>query len=361
MHVRVVMAAIAAGMIGLVGPALSAQTPTPARGVRPRVCAGECPEEKAEMERELARARAELARLATMLSQRGDSLNPAALESVRAELTRAMRAMERLEMRAREQAVRRETIARVQIAQPTISRQGWLGVSFSGTFEIMERPGQPRLFRFAAYPVVESVEPGSPARHAGIEVGDVLLAFKQKDLRKEPIALDELLSPGTRLPVLLRRRSDTRTVTVIVGERPRGTYVRVETPRPPSPAEAPPVVSSVRVPAPVDAPAPPPAPAAPRFWVYSSSETISLAGAELARLPGNLREQVGASGGLLVLGVGHSTPAARAGLREGDVIVSANGAEVRFSGDLQRAIRGARSLSLKVVRQRQPMTLTMEW
>jgi S1-C subfamily serine protease len=83
----------------------------------------------------------------------------------------------------------------------------------------------------------------------------------------------------------------------------------------------------------------------------------------MARLPLQLREQVGAAGGLLVLKVAHGTPAARAGLRDGDVIVGANGMDVRSSGDLQVAFRRAedRALSLRVVRQREVMTVRMVW
>jgi serine protease Do len=259
-------------------------------------------------------------------------------------------------------------VARVRAPSPTISQSGWLGVSFSSNFEVLENPGQPRLFRFMAYPVVEAVEPASPARRAGIEVGDVLLAFQQKDLRKEPIALDALLTPGRRLPVLLKRGEDTRTVTVVVGERPRGAYAVLE----PSVAPVPPPRGVLRVPATgavPPAPAPsaasrPPAIPEPRVWVYApSQERISLAGAELARLPEQLREQVGATGGLLVLLVAHGTPAARAGLRSGDVIVRADGEPVASSGELQAAFRRAenRAMLLQVVRQREMMTVRMTW
>jgi hypothetical protein len=359
MHARVVLAAVAAGMMGLMVPSLSAQSSVSTRE-RPRVCAGECSEESAQLARDLARARAELARLATMLAQRGDSLDPGALASVRSELTRAIRSMERLERQTREQQMARVTLKGVPRPTATLAREGWLGVSFSANFEILERPGQPRLFHFMAYPVVESVEPASPARSAGIEVGDILLAFKQKDLREEPIALEQMLTPGARLPVLLRRGDRTRTVTVTVGERPRGTYVPLE--RAPEPSASPLPPSAIAPPAPVIAPAPV-APATPNIWVYSTSDAISLAGAQMARLPGELREQVGASGGLLVLRVPHSTPASRADLREGDVIVTANGSVIRSSGDLQREFRRAknRALSLEVVRQRQLVTVKMEW
>jgi membrane-associated protease RseP (regulator of RpoE activity) len=351
------LAAVAAGLMGLVVPPLSAQSgqaATSARVVQPRECAGECAQEKAERTRDLARAREELARLATLLAQRGNSLDPAEIAAVRAELTRAMLAMERLEIRSRPLFSGNVVVRSVPTASATISRDGWFGVSFSANFEVTERRGQPRLFRFLAYPVVESVEPASPARHAGVEVGDVLLAFNEKDLREAPIALDELLSPGTKLPVLLRRGDRTRTITVTIGQRPRGTYIEAvrRAPRAPEPTE--------RVPTPAAAPAPP-SPLGPQIWV--GSREMSLAGAEMARLPGELYEQVGAARGLLVLHVPHGTPAARAGLREGDVIVSANGSAIRSSGDLQLAFRRAtdRALSLEIVRQRQAMTVKMEW
>lgn len=347
------MAALAACMMGLFVPQVSAQRPTSVRTPRPPVCAGECPE---DLQRAFAQAREDLLRLATMLAERGESLDAAEMASVRQQLTRAVRTMERLELQAREHQVQRVIVRPAPTPSPVIAREGWLGVSFSANFEVTERPGQPRLFRFQAYPVVESVEPASPAREAGIEVGDVLLAFKEKDLRKHPIALDELLAPGTRLPVLLRREGRTRTVTVRVGERPGGSYtylgvVAAPTPAPPARVSGEPSVAPVS-----------PTPPLPNIWV-GASEMPPLAGAQMARVPIQLREPLGVSGGLLVLRVPHGTPAARAGLQEGDVIVRADGEPVRSSGDLQVAIRraNARSLRLEVVRDREAMKVTMRW
>ncbi|HSJ64664.1 MAG TPA: PDZ domain-containing protein [Gemmatimonadaceae bacterium] len=370
MHARVGLAAIAAGLLMVVPPALAQGGAQGGSRVREpaRVCAGDCPEERAEALRELGRARTELERLARMLAQRGDSLDARQLAETRARLIETLSRIEQLERRSIREQESRVMVARLRTPSPTISQSGWLGVSFSSNFEVVENPGQPRLFRFMAYPVVEAVEPASPARRAGIEVGDVLLAFQQKDLRKEPIALDALLTPGRRLPVLLKRGEDTRTVTVVVGERPRGAYAVLE----PAVAPVPPPRGVLRVPttgavppapAPSAAPRPPAIPE-PRVWVYApSQERISLAGAELARLPEQLREQVGASGGLLVLLVAHGTPAARAGLRSGDVIVRADGEPVASSGELQAAFRRAdnRAMLLQVVRQRETMTVRMTW
>jgi S1-C subfamily serine protease len=272
-----------------------------------------------------------------------------------------MRNLERSELRVREVEAQRFMVARVRprVATDVVSNTGWLGVSFSSNFRIVERPGETRLFHFQEYPVVEAVEPASPARRAGIEVGDLLLAFKHKDLRAEPIALDEMLSPGSRLPVRLKRGDATRTVTVIVGERPRGAWaVEVD---PPAPAPRPPATPEVWVPSPAPTATllPPQAP----IHVYAlSSSIVSLAGAEMAQLPVEMREQVGASGGLLVLRVGQGTLASRAGLRSGDVLVKVNGKAIRSSRDLRAAFESSnRTLALDLVRKRETMSVKMAW
>jgi serine protease Do len=366
MQVRAGLAAIAAGLM-MLAPHAQAQAAAGGRGAPPvRACTGVCSEQRAEAVRELAKSRGELERLARVFAQRGDSLDARQLMAVREQLLATVERIERLEREIvrRPPDAQRVMVARVRTPAPSIVQNGWLGVSFSSTFEVVERENAPRLFQFREYPVVEAVEPASPARRAGIEVGDVLLAFQQKDLRAEPIELDEMLTPGNRLSVLLKRDASTRTVNVVVGDRPRGVYAVLE----PSEAPAAPTLSGrVRV-VPrgtmVPTPAAPPAPPEPSVWVYApSSESVSMAGAQMARLPLQLREQVGAEGGLLVLKVAHGTPAARAGLRDGDVIVSANGMEVRSSGDLQVAFRRAedRALSLRVVRQREVMTVRMVW
>jgi C-terminal processing protease CtpA/Prc len=367
MNARVVLAAIAAGCLISQPPALTAQQASSARASA-RSCAENCEQDVAELARQLERAQVELGRLVSLLARGADSLDAKRLQEVRRELATAMRSMERLQEQYQSQAMRRRiTMARVPMAQNAIGGEGWLGVSFSGNFEVIERRGQPRVLRFQAYPVVEAVEPASPARHAGIEVGDVLLRFKEKDLRAEPIVLDEVLRPGTRLPIMLRRGNRTQTVTVTVGERPGGSYVySFDLPGTPLPSvEAPPApIERVRVrsatPAPAVAPTPIPP---PRLWVVYGSSEVPLAGASMAPVPMDLHQTLGVHGGLLVLQIGHGTPAARAGLREGDVIVRANGKPILTSGDLQMAMREAknRTLSLEVIRKKQTQTVNMEW
>ena len=358
MLVRLILAIVAAATLGA---PLAAHGQARGRGGTPPACEGECSERREETLRELARARADLARFAALLAERGDSLDPATLASVRSQLAMAMRNLERSELRVREVEAQRLMVRRTRprVGTEVVSNTGWLGVSFSSNFRIVERPGETRLFHFEEYPVVEAVEPASPARRAGIEVGDLLLAFKNKDLRAEPVALDQMLAPGTRLPVRLKRGNATQTVTVIVGERPRGAWA-VEVDAPP---RAPRVQATPEVWVPSQSPTTAPLPPQAPINVYAlSSSIVSLAGAEMAQLPVEMREQVGASGGLLVLRVGQGTPASRAGLRSGDVLVKVNGKAIRSSRDLRAAFESSdRALELDLVRKREMMTVRMKW
>jgi S1-C subfamily serine protease len=89
----------------------------------------------------------------------------------------------------------------------------------------------------------------------------------------------------------------------------------------------------------------------------------AAAGAELAPMNEDLGRYFGGQRtGALVLGVSAASPAERAGLRPGDVIVEAGGAEVRGPDDVRRLLTGrAGSLALRVIREGSARDLTLEW
>lgn len=90
------------------------------------------------------------------------------------------------------------------------------------------------------------------------------------------------------------------------------------------------------------------------FEVLRSSASFGLravAGAELAPLNPALAEYFGATDGVLVLDAAEHTPAERAGLRGGDVILSAGGSAVRSIPELRRAMDAASGdVTLRVLR-----------
>lgn len=90
----------------------------------------------------------------------------------------------------------------------------------------------------------------------------------------------------------------------------------------------------------------------------------AAAGAELAEMNEGLRRYFdNVQGGALVIDVSPNTPAARAGLEAGDVIVRAGGREVNDPDDVQRALRGVQDgrVALEVVRQGRRREMTLEW
>ena len=87
----------------------------------------------------------------------------------------------------------------------------------------------------------------------------------------------------------------------------------------------------------------------------------ALAGMSLEEVGPMLGEYFGTDRGLLVLEVAPETPAARAGLREGDVIMNVDGADVTTIGELRDAVADADDtpLTLTVLRQRNEIQLTL--
>jgi S1-C subfamily serine protease len=89
----------------------------------------------------------------------------------------------------------------------------------------------------------------------------------------------------------------------------------------------------------------------------------SMAGAEFAEMNAGLGRYFHTNDGLLVLQVGPETPAARAGLQSGDVVVEANGAVVRRVGQLRDAFVRAdgQEVRLTVMRDGRRQQVPVRW
>jgi S1-C subfamily serine protease len=88
---------------------------------------------------------------------------------------------------------------------------------------------------------------------------------------------------------------------------------------------------------------------------------LGIAGARRP-LPPRVSRWAGGSGGLEVLEVVEGSPAARAGLRKGDVVVSLDGVPIEEAGDLQRLMLGpviGRTLPIRVLRDGAAVDLTV--
>jgi serine protease Do len=136
--------------------------------------------------------------------------------------------------------------------------------------------------------VVQSVEPGTPADKAGLEVGDVITKFAGQTIEKaqDLPRLVGATKPGTKSSIQVFRRGAYKDLFVTVAELDSGKDKKV------------------------DAPVPAPA----------SKLAASVLGLNVADLTGEQKRELKQTGGVLVEAV--DGPAVRAGLRPGDVILS---------------------------------------
>jgi S1-C subfamily serine protease len=246
---------------------------------------------------------------------------------------------------------------------------GWVGVVITTGIGQSNSSG---ALVFNDYPVIESIDPGSPAEKFGLLAGDILIAINSQDLRANPIPNMGMLIPGAKVNFRYVRDNVTRTTTITVAERPAGTsgHTRYSVIGP-----APERIERVEVRGerPTRTPitlreraaagAPFPAVTVPLVF-GAGSPSIAVAGAELTQLNDGLREILKFTGdGVFVINVAVGTPAGSAGLKSGDVIIRAERETVRNPGELIRIMRNVNenALMLHVLRNQKPRTITLRW
>jgi len=255
------------------------------------------------------------------------------------------------------------------------SSRGWVGVAYTTSGQT-DRGG---LLVFSDYPVIESIEPSSPAERAGLAAGDTILAMNSQDLRRSPLPMASMIQPGQKIVFRFKRNDSVREVTVTVAPRPSGTSESLSLTlieqsaaaagerEGVSPASArqlpPPRGERVRVEVRARIPGPPAVTIAPLVFGFGP-RTLGVAGAELTSLNADLGSAIGISSrGIFVVNVALGTPAKESGLRSGDVIMKADASPVGDPGELIRVMRAAtdNSIRLQIVRKKKPQTITLRW
>jgi S1-C subfamily serine protease len=262
----------------------------------------------------------------------------------------------------RPESVRAQATASMGIEPPP----GWFGVTISDQAMLDERGNA----FFDSYPVVTSVEPGSPAARAGVIPGDVLVSFNSRDMRGASLQLSKWLRPGAPFVLQVRRNDALRVVRGTLGKRPENwekrTVVELSMPerfemRTMSPAREPTSRAGVMK---VRMPAPPPSSVLLPALGFGGG-LYPFAGAEFTALNDDLSDVLGVKPeGVFVTNVADGSPARISGLRGGDIIVRADSIKVETPIDLVRAIRGARpdhTISLQIIRKHKSQTLTLRW
>jgi serine protease Do len=213
---------------------------------------------------------------------------------------------------------------------------------------------------------VEKVVEGSPAEKAGIQNGDVIVRLNNEEVtsvRKLTRLLGEV-AVDHQAKVTVLRNGTEREITATLGKRPAPKFdegsFSMNAPQIPFPkGEFPQFPKMDQMPR-VET-FPPDAPDQPQVWQMRSGRRI---GVGITPLTKQLSEYFNVAGGVMISDVRADSPAAKAGLKAGDIIVEVEGREVKGEGDIIRAIGEKKEgdVGLTIVRQgnRQTIRVTPE-
>ena len=161
--------------------------------------------------------------------------------------------------------------------------------------------------------LVSSVEKGGPADKAGVEPGDVVLKINGTEINRT-IDLSSYvadLKPGSKAQVEVWRKGEPRNLAVIVDEAKATKSAASDT---------------------------------------THGDGNKAAGLAVRELSPNEQTQLGTQGGVLVEDV--AGPAARAGIRPGDVVLAVNGTPVKDVEGLRKLVeKGGKTIALLVQRE----------
>ncbi len=198
--------------------------------------------------------------------------------------------------------------------------------------------------------IIEIVE-DSPAEEAGLEEDDIIFLFDGKEVEsaKQLSSLVKEKNPGDEVDIVIYRGGDEKKVKVVLGEYPYEVSIDVDDLE--DYAEeigdfAGKIGRSIE------------------FLWQDPFSTKSRLGMELSDLDGELAEYFDVKGdeGVLILRIHEDSPAEKAGVKAGDVIVNFNGEKVSEVKDVIDELGDLEdeTVELEVVRKGKKRTLTVE-
>ncbi|HQU81792.1 MAG TPA: PDZ domain-containing protein [Pyrinomonadaceae bacterium] len=208
---------------------------------------------------------------------------------------------------------------------------------------------------------VEKVVENSPAAQAGMQNGDVIVKFNGEEItstRKLTRLIAEV-APDHQAKVTVLRNGAERDFDVTMGKREmpkfeQGSFNSEDFPQLPE-------GRILRIPRSPNAPLPPMS-GNGNVLILRNGESRQI-GVSVSELTKQLAENLGVAGGkgLLVETVKENSPAAKAGLKAGDVIVEADGKEIKNSIELIRALNEKKEgdVNLTIVRDKNRQTINV--
>jgi serine protease Do len=213
--------------------------------------------------------------------------------------------------------------------------QAWLGVTLR---DVTQRLARDEGLPAKSGALVEDVMEESPAEAAGIAEGDIIVGLNGKEIADAEAVVEAVgdLAPGTKADLTLMRKSGKTSIQVTLGKRPGRRHAMSFTiPR------IPPI---------------------PRIRVFTEQDMLGMS---LSRLTKQLADYFEApkGKGVLVQEVEEEGPAAKAGFKAGDVIVSVDGNTAKDPGDVAEAVESSDhrdKVPIDVIRKGKPVTLQLD-
>ena len=207
-----------------------------------------------------------------------------------------------------------------QIQENGVVDRGWLGVSIQDVDRnLAESFGLDRP-RGA---LIAQVGRDSPAERAGLQSGDVIVAFDDEPIETSADLphIVGLIAPGSRVEALLVRDGDEQSVTVEVGALASDQVARVDA-------------------------------------GVSVDGSLQLLGMRVAEAEADALADLGLSGGVVIEAVAPDSPAAEAGVRDGDILTRLGSRPISRVSDVTAAaddLASGSSVPARLIRGRSPL------
>ena len=207
-----------------------------------------------------------------------------------------------------------------QIQENGVVERGWLGVSIQDVDRnLAESFGLDRP-RGA---LIAQVGRDSPAERAGLQSGDVVVAFDDEPIETSADLphIVGLIAPGNRVEALLVRDGDEQSVTVEVGALASDQVARVDA-------------------------------------GVSVDGSLQLLGMRVAEAEADALADLGLSGGVVIEAVEPDSPAAEAGVRDGDILTRLGSRPISRVSDVTAAaddLASGSSVPARLIRGRSPL------
>lgn len=229
----------------------------------------------------------------------------------------------------------------------------YLGI---GVREILGERAKELKLKEEAGVEVTRVDAGSPAEKAGLKAGDAVLEYQGNRVEgaEQFVRFVRETPVGRVVKLKIVRGGSTQHLTATIGERQNSVFGMSQKDRERMEQELARVRERIRTMPEVRMPD---VPHAVMGW---RSGMLGIDGESVEE---QLAEFFGVREGVLVRGVAKDMPAAKAGVKAGDVVVRVEDTRVRSPRDITSAIRSAKSrkpLKLTVVRQKSEMTLDVQ-